>query len=331
MNQTKNIRWGIIGCGNVTEVKSGPAFNKVDNASLVAVMRRDSEKARDYALRHGVPKWYDSADALIQDPEVDAVYVATPPDSHAYYAKKIIASGKPAYVEKPMAHAYPECLEMIAAAEKARIPLYVAYYRRCLPYFLKVKDLLDSHAIGDPRIFNISLFLPPRKEDLDPENLPWRVQSNISGAGYFYDLASHQLDLVDFFFGPVSWVKGTSQNLAGLYETEDMVAAMMGYASGLTGVGQWTFTAHDSAKKDAFVIIGGRGKISFSSFEFSPIVLHNEKGEQSFDIKPPTNIQAPFIQSMVGELSGETFFPGNGSAAARTSKIMDVILGRYKE
>ncbi len=329
MKKLKHIRWGIIGCGNVAEVKSGPAFDKANNSSLVAVMRRNANKAKDYALRHGVQNWYSDADALINDPDVDAVYVATPPDSHAFYTKKIIECGKPVYVEKPMAHSYQECLEMINVSEKYSIPLYVAYYRRSLSYFLKVKELLDSHAIGKPRSFSIHLYLPPRNEDLDRMNPHWRVKSDIAGAGYFYDMGSHQVDLIDFFFGPISWTKGVSTNQAGLYEVEDMVAAMFGYDSGLTGIGQWIFTTHQSAKTDLFEIVGSEGKISFSSFEFTPIILKNTRGEQLFDLKPPQHIQQPMIQSVVNDLIHHEFVADNSRAAARTSKIMDVILGRY--
>ncbi|NCB07478.1 MAG: Gfo/Idh/MocA family oxidoreductase, partial [Bacteroidia bacterium] len=98
----ESVRWGIIGVGNVTEVKSGPAFYKTEHSKLVAVMRRDAEKAADYARRHGVEKWYSNATDLINDPEVDAVYIATPPDSHARYAMEAMRAGKPVYVEKPM-------------------------------------------------------------------------------------------------------------------------------------------------------------------------------------------------------------------------------------
>src|SRR5213592_2609043 len=96
------VRWGIIGCGDVTEVKSGPGFQKAERSSLVAVMRRNGALAADYSRRHGVPKWYDDADALIADPEVDVVYVATPPSSHMDYALRVARAGKPVYVEKPM-------------------------------------------------------------------------------------------------------------------------------------------------------------------------------------------------------------------------------------
>ena len=136
MSQERVIRWGIIGCGNVTEVKSGPGFQKAAGSALVAVMRRDAALARDYAARHGVPKWYDNAHALVNEPDVDAVYVATPPSSHREYALLAARAGKTVYVEKPMALNHAECLEMIAACRAAGTPLFVAYYRRAQQRFL---------------------------------------------------------------------------------------------------------------------------------------------------------------------------------------------------
>ncbi len=106
--KTLPIRWGIIGCGNVTEVKSGPAFQQTDGFELKAVMRRDHQKAKDYALRHGIPKIYKKAEDLILDDEIDAVYIATPPDSHKYYGLMVAAAGKPCCIEKPMAPNYED-------------------------------------------------------------------------------------------------------------------------------------------------------------------------------------------------------------------------------
>ena len=141
MKHLNTVHWGIIGVGDVTEVKSGPAFYKSGYSELIAVMRRNAEKAADYAKRHNVPKWYSDGSKLINDPAVDAVYIATPPDSHASYAIEAMRAGKPAYVEKPMAKSYAECQEMLKVSEETGMPLYVAYYRRTLPAFLKAKEL----------------------------------------------------------------------------------------------------------------------------------------------------------------------------------------------
>src|SRR3954468_2626810 len=141
------IRWGIVGCGDVTEVKSGPGFQKAEGSELVAVMRRDAAKAQDYARRHGVQRAYDRAEDLIADPQVDAVYVATPPSTHAELALAVAAAGKPCLVEKPMARNHAECLQMVEVFAAQGLPLWVAYYRRALPRFVLVRDLLADGAI----------------------------------------------------------------------------------------------------------------------------------------------------------------------------------------
>ncbi len=322
------IRWGIIGCGNVTEVKSGPAFNKIAGSRLAAVMRRDGNKARDYAQRHGVPKWYDDADKLINDPEVNAVYIATPPDSHKEYTLRVAAAGKPVYVEKPMARTFSECREMIFACAKAEAPLFVAYYRRRLPAFLKVKELIETGAIGEPRLVSIQLILPPRKEDLDPKNLPWRVKPEIAGGGYFYDLASHQLDVLDFIFGPIVSAKGTAANQAGWYPAEDIIAAHFQFKSGVMGSGVWCFTAAESAKTDQIEIVGSEGKIHFGTFTHEPVRLQTAAGVEEFNLPPPAHIQQPLIQTVVDELLGRGTCPSTGVTAARTNWVLEEILSQ---
>src|SRR3954470_24218821 len=251
-----HVRWGIIGCGDVTEVKSGPGFQKARGSQLVAVTRRDQAKAEDYARRHGVPRVHADAARLIADPEVDAVYVATPPSSHRQYALMAAEAGKPVYVEKPMATRHGECLAMIAACERARVPLFVAYYRRALPRFLKVKELLAAGAIGEARLVTIPLRQPVDPRQTDRANLPWRVVPAVAGGGLFLDLASHTLDLCDSFFGPVTEASGVAANQAGLYDAEDIVAAHLRFASGVVGVGSWCFTAGD--RLDGVEIVGSQ-------------------------------------------------------------------------
>ena len=140
----KIIKWGFIGCGEVTRYKSGPAFQKIENSEVVAVMSRNGDKAKNYAKEHGIAKWYDDAQKLINDPEVNAVYIATPPSSHANYAIMAMQAGKPVYIEKPMAVTYEECCRINRTSEETGVPCFVAYYRRYLPYFLKVKELIET-------------------------------------------------------------------------------------------------------------------------------------------------------------------------------------------
>ena len=320
------INWGFIGCGSVAEVKSGPAFNKIEGSKVVAVMRRSGEKARDYAQRHGINKWYDNAHSIINDTDVNALYIATPPGSHAEYAIAAMKAGKPVYIEKPMAASYNECLEINRVSEETGIPCFVAYYRRTLPYFLKVKELIDS--IGKVLTIQVSFAIPPYDTDYDKENLPWRVKKEIAGAGYFYDLASHQLDLLDFLFGEISEVNGFAQNIAELYDVEDTVTASFRFNSGALGSGSWSFVAPKDSRTDRIYITGTEGMLSFSTFDFSPIIYETPIGKKEYEVENPENIQFFLIKDIVSYLNGEGELPvSTGKTAIRTNYVMDKILG----
>jgi predicted dehydrogenase len=321
----KPIRWGILGCGDVTEVKSGPGFQKAEGSALVAVMRRDAAKAEDYARRHGVPRAYDTAAALVGDPDVDAVYVATPPSTHRHYTLLAAAAGKPVYVEKPMALDYGECRTMIDACAAAGVPLFTAYYRRAMPRFARIKALLDAGSIGTVRVANVSVyrsFVPPAG------SLPWRIDPDISGGGLFVDLASHQLDLLDHFLGPIADVAGTASNQAGLYLAEDVVAATFAWASGARGTGLWSFSA--SGDVDRTELVGTRGRIIYATFSDAPVILETDRGIEAIELPFPEHVQQPLIQTIVDELlTGQASCPSTAESAARTTRVIDTLLAGY--
>jgi 1,5-anhydro-D-fructose reductase (1,5-anhydro-D-mannitol-forming) len=319
------IHWGMIGCGSVTEVKSGPAFQKAEGSSLVAVMGRNAERARDWAARHKVAKWYSDADKLIEDPEVDAVYVATPPSSHKEYALRVARAGKPAYVEKPMALNHAECLEMVRAFEAAGVPLFVAYYRRSQPRFLKIKDLIDEGAIGKVRHVSIAFSRKPDERRPDPA-VNWRIDPAVAGGGYFVDLACHMLDFLDYSLGIIVEANGLAGNQAGLYPAEDTVTGTFRFSSGVQGVGTWCFCARNAL--DRTEIHGTRGTISYACFDDSPVVLQTETGVEQFTIPYPAHVQRPLIQTIVDELNGRGRCPSHGESAARTTWVMDRLLQR---
>jgi predicted dehydrogenase len=323
------VRWGIIGCGEVTEKKSGPGFQKADGSRLTAVMRRDGEKAADYAARHGVPRWYDDADALIADPQVDAVYIATPPASHPEYTLKAARAGKPVYVEKPMAVHTDAAEEMARVCREAGVPLFVAFYRRALPRFLKIKELVDQGKIGAIRSVRVMLNRPPQRGDQDEEP-PWRVRPEIAGGGYFLDLAPHTLDFLDFVLGPLTEVRGRAVNLAGLYPAEDTVSALFSIGSesgGALGVGSWCFAA--GAYRDETELIGSEGVLRFSSFDEEPIELERNGVVERFAYFNPEHVQQPLIQSVVDHLLGRGTCPSTAESALRTVRVTDAILQSY--
>lgn len=324
------INWGIIGCGKVTEIKSGPAFNKIENSRLVAVMRRDAAKVADYALRHNVSKWYSNADQLINDPEVNAVYVATPPSTHAEYAIRVMRAGKPVYVEKPMAMNEAECREMIKVSKETGQPLFVAYYRRSLPYFVKIKELIDSKVIGDVRVVNLKLHNPLKPEELNPEQqVGWRVDPTVSGGGHFHDLASHQLDYLIYLLGPVKNAKGIIANQAGLYVADDATVALIEFESGVLFTGSWCFTVPKNLTTDVTEIIGSKGKITFSFFGKPAIIIKKENGDTDrLEMPYPLHVQQPNITLMVKTLRGIGECPSTGETAIRTTILMDQITAK---
>ncbi|QIK54299.1 Gfo/Idh/MocA family oxidoreductase [Dysgonomonas sp. HDW5B] len=322
----KTINWGIIGCGNVCEKKSGPSFYKIEHSNLVAVMRRDPDKVKDYAMRHKVDKYYTDADQLIADPQVDAVYIATPPNTHMQYAIKAMQAGKPVYVEKPMGMNSAECEEMIRTSETTNQKLFVAFYRRALPYFLKVKELLESEVIGNVLTVEVKQYRSPRVSDLTSSDHTWRVDKDIAGEGYFYDLAPHTLDILDFLLGEITDAKGFSANLGQFYEVKDTISAILKFKSGIIGSGRWCFVTSAQTDVDSIIITGTKGEIRFSTFDFSPILLLSDTASESFDIPSPEHIQQPLIQTIVDELRGVGKCPSTGVSGARTSRVMDLIL-----
>ncbi len=325
----KEVSWGIVGCGDVTEVKNGPPLYKTAHSRLVAVMRRNGTLAADYARRHGVPRWYTSADDLISDPEVNAVYVATPPASHAEYAIKAMRAGKPVYVEKPMARNHAECLDMIRVSEETGIPLFVAYYRRAMPLFLKVKELIEEGRIGKPLMVNIRLYQPATEKNMTAEELPWRLKPELAGAGLFYDLASHQLDFLDFLFGPVIRVHGQAVNLGGLYPAEDTVSASFVFANQVTGSGSWCFVADPCWAEDSITILGSTGSLSFACYNPVKLILQKQEGTIGYDFPKPQHVGGGLVQLVVDELRGAGKSPSTGVSAARTNWVMEEIVKEY--
>ncbi|MBU0474106.1 MAG: Gfo/Idh/MocA family oxidoreductase [Bacteroidetes bacterium] len=325
MNNQK-VKWGIIGVGNVTEVKSGPAFNKVANSEILMVMRRNLEKAENYSKRHLIPGFTNNAEDIFNNPDINAVYIATPPSTHAEYAIRAANAKKNVYVEKPMATTYAECKAMIDACTKNGVKLFVAYYRRELDYFKKIKELIDSKVIGDVKFVDIKLLHPPNENDFEKDNLPWRVKKEIAGGGYFYDLASHQFDFLDFLFGPIKSAKGNSTNQLNLYDVEDIVTSSFLFESNVMGSGTWCFTVQENQKLDRTEIIGSKGKIIFSFFEPNPIELISDGTTTYFKIEYPKHVQQALINSVVKDILETGKCISTGQSGARANYFLEQVI-----
>jgi len=316
------IKWGIIGCGDVTEVKSGPAFNKVPNSSLVAVMRRDAVKAADYARRHGVPKWYSDATELINDPEVNAIYIATPPLQHEAYTIEALATGKPVYVEKPMALNAAAAQRMVNAANNYGVKLSVAHYRREQPLFLKVKSLIDKQVIGDIRFVDLRMLQPQKSKVIAKTAYNWRMDPNIGGGGLFHDLAPHQLDLMLYFFGEINSFSGIALNQSKQQPVDDLVTGRILFENGVVFNGTWCFTVAEGQQMDVCDIYGSKGKISFPMFGHQVKLTRNGVEEQ-FDFLPLAHVEQPMIEKVVAYFLNKSKNPCSGEEALKTMELLD--------
>lgn len=312
------IAWGIIGCGDVAEIKSGPAFNRVPNSVLAAVMRRDAAKAADYAKRHHVKKWYNDADALINDKEVNAIYIATPPASHEEYALASFKAGKPVYVEKPMALDSAGCIRMLQAADKYSCKLSIAHYRRAQPKYIEIKRLIRENIIGEIISTEIKLGQAP----ITGMENTWRVKPEISGGGLFHDLAPHQIDLMIYFFGKPVSAEGYSLNKGKNYDADDFVKGEIEFENGIKCQAEWDLNAKPENETDVCEIRGKLGVVRFAVFgNMCELTLNGKTTKMIFDHLP--HVQQPMIEQVVNYFLDKGPNPCPASEAIEVMRIMD--------
>ena len=333
----KTIRWGLIGCGEVAETKSGPGFCRATNSQLVAVADRNPKRAEDFARRHGVARWHDDADAIIRAPDVDIVYVATMTESHRDFVLRCAAAGKPVLTEKPMAMNHADCLGMIAACRAATVPLWVAYYRRGLPRFLKVRELVQSGAIGDVRTVLTRHFQRiPTPEQMRGPFWGWRLDPARSGGGIFFEAVGHTLDILDYIVGPIETVRAFADNQAGAYPPEDIVTVAYTFSNGVYGSGAWCFTTDCDDEHNE--IVGSEGRITFSTFPplslpagRPPVPIRLVRGDtvEEFPVVDPPYVHQPLIQTIVDEMNGVGRCPSTGDTAARTARVIEDCLAEF--
>lgn len=320
MNE-KQINWGIIGCGDVAEIKSGPAFQQAPKSNLLAVMRRNAIKVEDFARRHEVPTWYSDADDLLNDEKINAVYIATPPSSHLELSLKAMEKGKDIYLEKPMVLNQKEAKSLIEAYKKYKSKITVAHYRRALPAFKKVQELIENDAIGKVRLAEIRILQPLKSDIIAKTEDNWRVVPSQSGGGYFFDLAPHQIDLMLLYFGDVKSSAGFGSNQSNSYKANDIVTGIMKFESGVHFSGTWAFNVDDAQKEDCCKIYGSKGLIKFS-FYGDKVHLFNQEPE-IFEFDNPKTIQQPMIEQTVEYFLGQS--STNPCTIFEAEKVIDIM------
>lgn len=323
------IRWGMIGTGAVTEVKSAPGLYKAKNSKLLAVTGLEMEQVKDYAKRHKIENVFLSAEELINSDLIDAVYIATPPKFHKEYALKAINAKKHVYIEKPIATTYEDCLDIKLAAERNDVKVFTAFYRRGMEKFKKIKELIDLKKIGEIRYVDITLNQEIPKEIKNGELLPWRFKKDIAGGGIFLDMGIHTIDILDYILSPIKNIKSIVKNQGGYYEVEDIVTSIIEFENGSIGVGKWCFSTFEW--KDEIILVGSEGKIEFSCFNNEEVKLTTYEGIEEFTFNDLEHVQQPYIQEIVDELLGGKKHSGSLESSIRAQKISDEVLKEYKK
>ncbi|MFC5284898.1 Gfo/Idh/MocA family protein [Pedobacter alpinus] len=319
----EKITWGILGCGDVTEVKSGPAFNKVRNSKIEAVMRRDADKAKDYANRHHIDKWHNNADELINDENINAIYIATPPAPHKDYAIQALKAGKHVYIEKPVTLTSAECETIIEVEKASKNKVTVAHYRRAQPLFIKLKELIDDKVIGDIRIIDLKLFQKPDSEAIAKTDENWRINPEISGGGLFFDLAPHQLDILVHIFGEPLQYHGFSKNQSKQNNVADITVGQIAFKDDVIFNGVWCFNSQPDNEVEQCEFIGSKGKITLSFFNGLLSLTKNGK-TVNFNYPPMQHVQQHLIEKTVNYFLGEEENPCSLQDALISLKVMEV-------
>ena len=359
MTPKSTINWGIIGLGDVTAKKSGPAFYKCQGSKLAAVMRRTPGAALAWKNQH-VPAdlaqsitAYDNLDDFLLHPDLDAVYIATPPGAHKEAALRVAEAGLPCYIEKPVGRCAAETMDVVKAFEKRKIPLFTAYVSRAYERTQAIRQLLKDGVIGD-RVTAINYRLRgtggARGMETNASNLPWRLVAEQSGGGLIMDVGCHVVDRIDYLFGPLIDVNGHADNRCSPSQAVEDYVQLSARIGPVTSDGdtntspaiqsegavvecKWDFGNIDGLEPvDELIISGPKGKLRMAAMSPSlPVEVLNVGDDvvQTLTFVAPEHAAQPLVQMVTSELRGVGQAPSRGANAIRTSRILDTALSGY--
>lgn len=319
------LGWGVIGCGDVVERKSGPAIARAERSRMVRVMRRDGAAARDFARRHGVAAWTDDAQQVIADAAVDLVYVATPPSSHLQYVRAAAAAGKHVLVEKPMALNAAEGRAMVAACAAAGVELFVAYYRRFQPHVLRMRALLAEGAIGRPVQAAVEIAASDVARRLAAGRREWRDDPAISGGGGLVDLGSHRIDLLVWLLGPVAEAHAVAARFHPEAAVEQTAAVVLRMESGALCSVRGDF--YSGSQADSFVIDGESGCIVADPLDGHELTLAAANGAEELWFEPLAAPHLGLVRHIETVLldGARNLIPGSDGVVTET--VLDAVRG----
>jgi len=292
------VGWGVLGCGDITDKRGAPAIHAQPHSRLVHIQSRTGTRAEDFARRHGAARWTTRREELLADPEVDAVYVATEHHRHAEDVVAAAEAGKHVLCEKPMANSVADCRRMIDACRAHGVALQVAYYRRYYPKLVRMKELLDAGAVGEPVSAQIHLSSRLDPARVSPSN--WRLNAELSGGGALVDTGSHRLDLLLWLLGEPDRVAAFAECRELPMEAPDMETLLIRMAS---GVHVSSHHGYRSPSDDRFEITGTRGVLSATPVDGPGLRLTGDGREEHWELPKHANVHFPLFDDFVTRLA----------------------------
>ncbi len=316
-----NVRWGLIGCGDIAKKRVAPALRDLLKVDFVAVNRANFALAEEFARTFGARKWYADWRELLADPEIDAVYIATPVDLHAKQTIAAAEAGKHVLCEKPMALNVADCDRMIAACAANNVKLGIAYYRHFYPVIARVKEIIASGEIGQTVLANINAFEWNDMQKGDARY--WFFTPEKSGGGPMMDFGCHRIEVLTNIFGTIIEVKSFTDNLLFEREVEDTSAAFFKFANGTRATLTVTHAAFES--QDTLDIFGSQGSLHITKLNQGDLRIVTAAGERHELHTPHDNIQLPSIADLTAAILENRVPSVTGEAGREVARIEAMI------
>jgi len=318
------LRWGLIGCGDIARKRVAPALRDSTGCELVAVARHQAHLAESFANQFGAAKWYSNWEGLLDDAEIDAVYVATPVHLHESQAVAVAQSGKHVLCEKPMAMNVVECDRMIEACRANNVRLGIAYYRHFYPAILRMRSLIESGEIGTRIVAQVNAF-----EWFDPaadHPRAWLLKQKLAGGGPMFDFGCHRIEVLMHLFGEPKEIRGITSNALFTREVEDTATAIFRFASGACA----TLTVSHAANEpqDTLQVFGSAGSVHVASLNEGTLRIVTEKGERIEALPPAENLHKPLIEDFVTAVINNREPAVTGAIGRTVARIEQEIYGK---
>jgi predicted dehydrogenase len=318
------FQWGLIGAGDIVRKRVAAALRDAPGSQLTAVCRARGDLAQAFAATVGARRWHGDWQALVQDPGIDGVYVATPVHLHAEQTIAAARAGKHVLCEKPMALTAGECEQMIAACRDNGVTLGVAYYRRFYPVVVRAKEILASGEIGRPVVAQINAFERFNPARSDPRY--WFVRAADSGGGPMMDFGCHRLELLVNLFGRVERITGATASVVFDREVEDTAAAVLVFERGPCGIVTVTHAAYES--QDTMEVFATGGSLHVGTLNAGDLRVVTASGERVESHPPAVNLHAPLVEDFVSAVAGDREPGVPGTVGLTIARLEDAIYGR---